>query len=310
MTTSGDKGIFLNIMRNKNILECVPYLFIMSLLLIQPGKSLALDFMDVVYLSSRGVSAEEIINRIKQENAVFRLTKEDVAELRKNGVNEKVIRYMWWTDPERRKKREEEAKEKEKEKETKTELSSSAEAVASKPTEPTKVPETEKLMAKKGFYFEPGGGIVTIFGEDIEDDITGMGWSLKLGRIFQHALGMELNYDDFFPKPSEKIEYRNLNLSIVIPFFSWRNVDMILLGGVGVTALYYRAMDAYMWGPSYRVGIEFDFYPIKDINLSAGLIYDRLIYKWLNIHEDTIEEFEGVKANSIAVMIRFGLHSP
>jgi len=65
-----------------------------------------------------------------------------------------------------------------------------------------------------------------------------------------------------------------------------------------------------MWGPSYRGGLEFDFYPIKDINLSAGLIYDRLIYKWLNIHEDTIEEFEGVKANSIAVMIRFGLHSP
>jgi len=84
-------------------------------------------------------------------------------------------------------------------------------------------------VAKKGFYFEPGGGIVTIFGEDIEDDITGMGWSLKLGGIFHHALGMELNYDDFFPKPSEKIEYRNLNLSIVIPFFSWRNVDMILL---------------------------------------------------------------------------------
>jgi len=91
-------------MKNESILVSARCLIILSLLLIQPVKSLALDFMDVVYLSSRGVSAEEIINRIKQENAVFRLTEGDVAELRKNGVNEKVIRYMWWTDPERRKK--------------------------------------------------------------------------------------------------------------------------------------------------------------------------------------------------------------
>jgi hypothetical protein len=53
--------------------------------------------VEIVQLAKDGVPAEEIIRRMEESRAVYRLSASELAELRAQGVPDKVINYMQQT---------------------------------------------------------------------------------------------------------------------------------------------------------------------------------------------------------------------
>ncbi len=63
-------------------------------LLASPPRALAISVYDVVKLSQKGYTAEQIIALIDVSDSVFELTAEDLPKLKRVGVSERVIRKM------------------------------------------------------------------------------------------------------------------------------------------------------------------------------------------------------------------------